>query len=463
MPHLECKPCEKKKFIYEGCTKDAKNAGECGCIKEVQCVADDTYQPIRQNCLSKCQDESLTSVDGCPAYECVDKEVSCPDCYNLLQDGVDVEGCPNYTCQKYKETCPSGLIKKTTSAKGDKCTTIECCQPCSDRAPIECDSCSVSESYVADDGCLSWSCVASCPITVEEPNCPDCVIAVDAKDQCGCPIRKCGACDPTCATNELECGSADLCTEDYEVEYLVEGEALTCARQRCGCCDAAQIACAGRTYPAEISNELSHNGETYTCKSWECRCLESDAPDCSEDKELTSSIDVDGCSIHECVCKPATEIDCVTPKVKKTLMTENNCPYHECECNCDAPLACPLGHFPEDTVEETCGCTIRTCIEKCTDKKGCGVEVDRHDFIEFEAGWLSTEKVELKRCGGECISGSVYDALTGSYGKSCNCCSVEDYEESVIQLTNSTGETKEYTLRQPVLCSCAVTQCQGEN
>ena len=466
MPHIQCKPCEKKKFIYEGCSKNAKDVGECGCIQEVQCVADDTYEPIRQNCLSKCQDESLTVIDGCPAYECIEKEVSCPDCFNLLQDGVDAEGCPNYTCQKHKETCPAGLIKKTVSDKKDKCTTIECCQPCSDRAPIECDACSVSESYVAEDGCLSWTCKPNCPVIVEEPNCPECVIAIDAKDQCGCPIKVCGACDPQCAVNDLECATSGLCTEEYEVEYLVEGQALTCNRQRCACCEAAQIACAGRTYPAEVTNAVTHqqSGEEFTCKSWECRCLESEAPTCSEDKEISSSVDADGCSIHECICKTPEEVTCELPKTKTTLMTENNCPYYECQCNCETPHPCPLGHFPEDTTDETCGCTIRTCIEKCTDKKGCGIELDRHDYIEFETGWISTEKIELKRCGGECISGDVFNILTGSYDKEFNCCSVQDYEEVVVQLTNSTsGETKDYTMKQPVACNCAVPQCNGEN
>lgn len=202
------------------------------------------------------------------------------------------------------------------------------------------------------------------------------------------------------------------------------------------------------------------------CKQWECTCLDQQAPVCTDDKQLNTFTDEHGCLCNECVCKPLDEeLVCVGFKVVTAIINENNCPVNECRCpECPALQICPLGHIPDDTVESECGCTIRTCIEKCVDNKGCGIELGRHEVVEFEAGWFSTNPVQLKRCGGECISGSVFDELSGVFGKSCNCCSVQEYEDQIIELTNSTsGETKEYTFRQPVLCSCAVTQCGLED
>merc|ERR1712038_1077538 len=202
-------------------------------------------------------------------------------------------------------------------------------------------------------------------------------------------------------------------------------------------------------------------GNGCTKKVCECPSIANDA-DCDADQEVLSEITTVCGTTRTCKCKVIPDEVCTAPKTLHSVAvagSTNGCLKKICKCpQCVDPQPCANGLIAEDTVESVCGCTVRKCVQK-----GCTVETDFTDYISPEDGWLSVDKIEMKRCGGECASKSKWDDLINKYGKNCACCSVASYEDKIISLKNlSTGETKDHTLKVPVLCSCAVTQCLND-
>ena len=310
----KCKKCEKISYVYDKCTE--KNGNKCTCVKEMKCVPDTSYTPAAKTCLS-CQDKSATVDDeGCPAETCVDKKVSCPDCYEEVKDGLTAEGCPNIKCSRRKLVCPTGKTKKTISKKGAKCTEIECCDPCTDRPMrTDCGKFKQAERFVDVDGCFSWKCKCK-PAT--SANCGTGMEEYDTKNEADCPVKACRCItpvpDPGCKTWQT--------IEDYT------DTTTKCPAKRCICKNIPQRTdCGKKQYAEAITNA---NG----CPDWQCTCKNDVKPtDCTGDKAPSDSIDKDGCTCWSCDCiKKDPRTDCVAPMFSSSYTKASGCIDHKCIC-----------------------------------------------------------------------------------------------------------------------------------
>merc|ERR1712088_761765 len=298
---------------------------------------------------------------------------------------------------------------------------------------------------------------------------------------CECPSSStagdCDADQELVSTTSVTCGSTNVCQcktipdEPCQLPktlktVAVEGSTNGCTKRVCGC-PSTQTAddCAD---DQEIKTETSDEcGETRTCQ---CKTIADETP-CDLPKVLTSVAvagSTNGCQKKVCRCPShstdddcdADETPCVLPKVLKTVAVPGSingcqkkvcqCPSHSTDDDCDADQELV------STTTEVCG-EIKTC--KCKDiadevcvapktlqtvpvvgstngclKKGCPIETDFTDYISPVDGWLSVDKIEMKRCGGECASKSKWEDK--KYAKNCSCCGVAQYGDQKITIRN---------------------------
>jgi len=232
-----CRCCEKLVHEYSDCGEDG-----CTCIKRSYCAPDETYEPPKQDCPScKCESMSIDD-EGCPITKCIDREVTCPACYELMSTGTESDGCPIETCHRMSK-CPEGYMNIPES--DDTCAAQKCC-----KCPDDTTTCSdkhVKEEYLTEPyGCKAYRC-----------KCKEIRTAADCKpDQVFNGETECGCCECK-TTNPPDCGP---------FKYL-----------------------------SKATSSPSN------CEIWECKCRDCVEPSpCEDGLTAEDSTDECGCIVRKC-------------------------------------------------------------------------------------------------------------------------------------------------------------------
>merc|ERR1712165_466819 len=135
--------------------------------EKYECVADENYQPPRQDCPKPCREEELTKdEENCPAYKC--KDVAPPTCDDECCEAVATQSkdkaCPSYECKcpdcvdEEEPVCPSGQYPKVKETGKCKCKKYECvCSPCED--PCDCPEGLVAvDEFTSPCNCVKRQC-----------------------------------------------------------------------------------------------------------------------------------------------------------------------------------------------------------------------------------------------------------------------------------------------------------------